>query len=269
MRTRELSQNFLRNRRTARRLVQLADALADELVVDLGAGTGVVTQAAEALGRRVLAIEKDDRLVRELRRRLGSHPRVEVHHGDLLSAPHPTEAFVIAANPPFAISTQLVRRWMTSGRLRSFAIVVERAFGMRIAGRFGTTKLSASLGAFFAMDLPVELRAAEFHPQPRVRVSILTGSRRDPPLIPWTKRRRYWLLVNYVFERGRRTLRRALADLDARGIERRVLDMELRDASVEVLADLFERLDRSLRPEAWERLSAYDRALPSKRRALT
>ena len=75
MRSRQLGQNFLRNKRTARRLVHSAGGEPDLLCVDLGAGTGSVTDSAVAIRTGpILAIEYDQRLVSQLASRYDSDP---------------------------------------------------------------------------------------------------------------------------------------------------------------------------------------------------
>ena len=79
MRSRQLGQNFLRNKRTARRLVHLAGGEPQLLCVDLGAGTGSVTEAALAIRTgSILAVEYDQRLVAQPKARYADEPRVMV-----------------------------------------------------------------------------------------------------------------------------------------------------------------------------------------------
>jgi len=267
MKSRELAQNFLRNPRTARRLVELADGPDGALRIDLGAGKGAITKAALTRGDRVLAIEKDDRLVRELTQRLGSNPALEICHGDLLDVQPPPEPYVCVGNPPFNISTQLVRRWMTTEQFISGAIIVEREFGRRIIGHYGTTKLSASLGAFLSMQVVGSLRPTDFQPQPRVHVAIMTAARLERPLVPWRQQRAYWLFVNYLFERSRLTVGASLAELRVPGLARSLADQPLRDASIEDIAWLFHHV-RKHNGNRWARIESFERRLPSNRRAL-
>lgn len=143
MRSRQLGQNFLRNKRTARRLVHLAGGEPQLLCVDLGAGTGSVTEAALAIRTgSILAVEYDQRLVAQLKARYADEPRVMVRSADLLAAPLPDEPFIIAANPPFNTSTKLVRRWMLAPTFVSGALIVEAPFAGRVSGSYGATKLS-------------------------------------------------------------------------------------------------------------------------------
>jgi 23S rRNA (adenine-N6)-dimethyltransferase len=267
MRSRELAQNFLRNPRVARRLVDLADGPHGALCVDLGAGKGAITKVALTRGDRVLAIEKDDRLVRELTERFGGDPALQICHGDLLAVQPPPEPYVCVGSPPFNISTELVRRWMTTEHFMSGAIIVEREFGRRITGHYGTTKLSASLGPFLSMQVVGSLRPADFQPQPRVHVAILTAARLTRPLVPWDQRRAYWLFVNYLFERGRLTVGASLAELRIPGLPRSLTDKPVREASIEDAIWLFDHV-RNHNGTRWSRIESFERRLASNRRAL-
>ncbi|MFZ1589367.1 MAG: rRNA adenine N-6-methyltransferase family protein [Candidatus Microthrix parvicella] len=179
MRSRQLGQNFLRNKRTARRLVHLAGGEPQLLCVDLGAGTGSVTEAALAIRTgSILAVEYDQRLVAQLKARYADEPRVMVRSADLLAAPLPDEPFIIAANPPFNTSTKLVRRWMLAPTFVSGALIVEAPFAGRVSGSYGATKLSLSLAPFLQLEIGVAVKSAEFTPAPNVATVILTSSQR-------------------------------------------------------------------------------------------
>ncbi|HEY4028310.1 MAG TPA: rRNA adenine N-6-methyltransferase family protein [Candidatus Dormibacteraeota bacterium] len=266
-RTATLGQNFLRNRRTARRLVHLAGGADTALRIDLGAGKGAITEVAAAtFSGRIVAIEKDPRLVEELVRRFSDWTNVEVRGEDLLDVPLPSEPFVCLGNPPFNLSTAIVRRWMTSGLFQSGALIVEREFGRRVAGEFGTTKLSASLDAHLELTLGAPVHAEEFHPQPRVRVAILRAASREHPLVAVGDRVAYWLFVNYLFERGRYTIGEAIGDLGLRRTPPATSATPLRSASTSALVDLFAEVRRGARQ--WAQVEAFERGLPVNRRAL-
>ncbi|MEM7327064.1 MAG: rRNA adenine N-6-methyltransferase family protein, partial [Actinomycetota bacterium] len=61
-RQRSLGQNFLVDRRLIDRFVASLDLTAEQLVVDIGAGTGALTVPMAEAGARVLAVEADPRL---------------------------------------------------------------------------------------------------------------------------------------------------------------------------------------------------------------
>ena len=91
-------QHFLRSSRLAAALVREAGVAQDDLVVDVGAGTGVLTRALLETGARVVAVERDASLAVGLRARFGSD--ISVVEADVLDWRLPTEPFAIVANLP-------------------------------------------------------------------------------------------------------------------------------------------------------------------------
>jgi 16S rRNA A1518/A1519 N6-dimethyltransferase RsmA/KsgA/DIM1 with predicted DNA glycosylase/AP lyase activity len=265
MRARALGQNFLRNRRTARRVAHLAGPDPDLLCVDLGAGNGMVTDACLLRNGPILAIELDGRLVQGLRNRFAEEDRITVLEADLLAAPLPDVPFVVAANPPFNASTALVRRWFLAEQFRSGAIIVEKPFGRRVSGSFGATKLSLSFAPYLDMDLPFEVRPAEFTPQPQVHAAILTAARRMEPSVPWSERDRYWQFINYVFERSQHQVGEAIAPLRLDAIPARVRTTAVRDLDVAAASRLYAAaVDAGNR--VWARIQGFEDALGATRR---
>ena len=66
----ELGQHFLAGGWLAAELVEQAGIGADDLVLEIGAGTGVLTEALARRAGRVVAVEYDPRLAERARRRL-------------------------------------------------------------------------------------------------------------------------------------------------------------------------------------------------------
>jgi len=94
----------------ARRLVADAGIRPGDLVLDLGAGTGAITRHLAATGARVLAVELHPARVAELHRRFAGCANVEVVRTDLDRLRLPTRPFRVVANPPFGLTTSVVRR---------------------------------------------------------------------------------------------------------------------------------------------------------------
>jgi 23S rRNA (adenine-N6)-dimethyltransferase len=102
--------HFLRNRTLITRLVGASGAGNGDLVLDLGAGYGAITAALATAGPRVIAVERDHRLVRKLDRRFAGEPRVRVVAADVLRVPLPRGEFLVVASIPFGVTTELLRR---------------------------------------------------------------------------------------------------------------------------------------------------------------
>lgn len=80
--SKQLGQSFLIDPNTARWIVSQLDAGSDDAVVEVGPGTGALTEHLAGHVRRLILIEFDERLAVYLRERFHDFPGVEVHHAD-------------------------------------------------------------------------------------------------------------------------------------------------------------------------------------------
>jgi 23S rRNA (adenine-N6)-dimethyltransferase len=103
-------------------------------VLDIGAGDGILTGLAVARGARVVAIEAHPARARGLRATFAGHP-VKVVRADAADLRLPTRPFVVVANPPFTITTAVLKRLLSRhSRLRTAVLVVPRHVAARWAG---------------------------------------------------------------------------------------------------------------------------------------
>src|SRR5712691_7559059 len=106
-----LGQNFLHDQNLARWIVQQAQLSAADFVLEIGPGLGAITEPALATGARILAIEKDARLVDFLRQRFAGR-RCEVVQGDALKFDarqlFPRGPVKLLGNLPYYASTEML-----------------------------------------------------------------------------------------------------------------------------------------------------------------
>ena len=86
---RELGQNFLKDKRVAKRIVAESGVGKDELVVELGAGGGMLTRQLARASRQVIAVECDPYWAMHLRKRFSNDENVRVVQGDALTVTLP------------------------------------------------------------------------------------------------------------------------------------------------------------------------------------
>ncbi|HEY3815666.1 MAG TPA: 16S rRNA (adenine(1518)-N(6)/adenine(1519)-N(6))-dimethyltransferase RsmA [Polyangiaceae bacterium] len=236
-------------------------------VVEIGAGTGVLTRLLAVRARTVAAIERDRDLVPLLSRDLADvGARVveadaqTVDLAALLGEPEPGSPRVLCGNLPYAITGPLLRRAM------EHAAHVERVVFMlqdEVAERLGAspgTKEWGALTVFIraAFDVRRVLRAppGAFHPPPEVSSAVVELLPVRPPRA--TETGRFRALVRGAFGARRKTLRNAWSKLapDPATLEaaaaRAGVSLAARGETldVEAFARMADALDRAITGEA-------------------
>ena len=192
-------QHFLRSSALAADIVRAAGIKPGDLVVDLGAGTGVLTSALARAGAEVVAVELDPVLAAGLRERF---PRVV--EGDARRVPMPPEPFRVVANLPFEGATEILRRLVDEPQLASADVIVQWELACKRAALWPSTALSVIWAASFEVTLVRRLPPEVFAPPPTVDAAVLRLVRRIEPLVPAAERRRYAQFVQAGFRQGLR-----------------------------------------------------------------
>lgn len=207
-----LSQNFLRDPRLAEYLVRLAALDANDTVIEIGPGSGVLTARLATRCRQVLAIEKDANLARRLTRRFAGERAVAIFAADFLEFPLPSSRYKVFANIPFAITKAIVSKLTTGVSPPEDAwLVMQREAAQRFLGEPGGTLVSALLHPWFAGQIRHHFRRSDFVPQPGVEVVLLNLARRTQPLIPDEREEAFRDLVTFIYTAWQPTVQAALA----------------------------------------------------------
>jgi len=151
-------------------LVAAAGVRPGQLVVDLGAGDGVITDALAAAGARVLAVELHPHRVAELRRRFSGVETVRVLELDLLTFRLPSRPFRVVANPPWSLAKPVIRMLTAPGSLLLGAdLLLQRRLVNDVAARGTPGPGRRRFGCSVARTLP---RGA-FQPPPPHPAGVL------------------------------------------------------------------------------------------------
>jgi 16S rRNA (adenine1518-N6/adenine1519-N6)-dimethyltransferase len=125
-----LGQNFLFETRIYTKLAKYADLGTGDVVLDAGAGFGLLTHFLSEHCKGVVAVEKDPKLAAFLKDEFKDAANVIVVEGDVLKTQLPPFNKVIAA-PPYYLSTQLVV-WLLECKVDCAVLIVQREFAERL-----------------------------------------------------------------------------------------------------------------------------------------
>lgn len=183
-------QHFLRSKQLAGDIVAEADLERGDLVLEIGGGTGVLTQALAQAGARVLVLERDPALAARLRERFGHRAAVSVVETDAVDYVWPGEPFAVVANLPFARSGAILTRLLRDPAipLRRADVIVQWEFAAKHTAVCPATLRTTYWRAWFDVSIARRLDRSAFAPPPSVDAAVVRLERRVTPRIPLRSR---------------------------------------------------------------------------------
>ncbi|MFA6552369.1 MAG: 16S rRNA (adenine(1518)-N(6)/adenine(1519)-N(6))-dimethyltransferase RsmA [Candidatus Paceibacterota bacterium] len=191
-----LGQNFLRSKSALQKIVEAADLKPDDVVLEVGPGEGILTEALLRSAGKVIAVEKDDRLIPLLEQKFASEISVgkfELIHEDILDLELTTDnlqlttrqnffkknlggqTYKLIANIPYYITGQLLRKFLESDFQPSrMVLLLQKEVAKRIVASDNKESiLSMSVKAYGTPKYIDTVKAECFTPKPKVDSAIL------------------------------------------------------------------------------------------------
>ena len=215
-----LGQHFLASEGVLRKIAGVIDPKPEDHIVEVGAGRGVLTARLAERAGRVVALEKDGRLVPGLREAMPAN--VEVVHGDALRADlrgiarkAGVATLRLVGNIPYSISSPLLFRVLDERAIVSDAVfLLQKEVAERVTAGPGT-KSYAPLGILLQNEFEAKIAflvaPGSFEPPPKVRSALLTLRRRPAPLRPGAADEPFRAFLRAAFAERRKMLRKNLS----------------------------------------------------------
>jgi len=227
---RRFGQHFLIDGNLMRRLVACADLSPDDMVLEVGGGTGGLTDLIARRVHHLVCVEVDGRLFGLLEERFHNVPAVTLIRGDILENKHRLLADVgraveeyhseaggcvkLVANLPYQVATPLVMNLLVDyPTVRRLCFTVQAEVGRRITAcpnekAFGP--LSIVSQTLCRIETVAKIPPEAFWPRPTVDSVMIRMDVKESPLADRDELRDFISLVRATFDHRRKTLRSAL-----------------------------------------------------------
>lgn len=180
-----LSQNFLANPKVAREIVDLAKFDEQDLVIEIGPGTGRITNELIQSAGKVIGIEKNTSLYQKLILKYeDKKDKIELVNEDFLDYKLPKIDYKFFANIPFGITTEILDKisFNSNPPIETYLIMQKEA-AMRFTGNPKTTQISCLLYPIFAASSIYFFDPADFNPIANVDIVLFKMQKREVNLL--------------------------------------------------------------------------------------
>lgn len=205
-----LGQNFLKNPRVVEKILRTANLSGNELVIEVGPGFGILTEALLARAKKVIAIEKDHALFSSLRGRFSGRSNLTLIHADALKIPPPKEPYFLIANIPYSITSPLLDHFIRDHPdrlpIRAVLLVQKEVAAKICAVPPHMNVLALHVQTFGKPKIIATVSRHNFQPVPKVDSAILKIEFYKNVVVS----KKYFELIHRGFSQKRKMLRSLL-----------------------------------------------------------
>lgn len=215
-----LGQHWLTDSATLSYIVDVAEIEPGDAVLEIGPGTGTLTEILLGAGADVTAVEFDRALFDLLQKRAAKldkedREQLRLVNEDILQFDFrqmPAD-FKVVANIPYYLTSNLIRTLSElSNQPQKVVLLIQKEVAQRVAARAGgMSLLSVSAQFYWQVSLGQEVPARLFTPPPKVDSQVLILTRREQPLFPDIDQKQFFRIVKAGFSNRRKTLLNSLS----------------------------------------------------------
>lgn len=215
-----LGQNFLRDEKVVEKIILSISPQENEIIVEVGPGEGVLTEALAKSGAQVIAIELDDRLIPVLEEKFKDFPNVRIVHQNvlnvdifsLLTTHYPLlTSYRVVGNLPYYITSAIIRKFLENEHAPTqMFFMTQKEVAERICAMPGKMSILAVAVQYYAdPELLFIVPKEAFTPVPKVEsafIHLLNKKRGGKHTIDRDTTREFFRIVKIGFSARRKTL---------------------------------------------------------------
>jgi len=205
----QLGQNFLMHPATAERIVAAAKLPEASCVLEIGPGTGLLTEALLGAGHKVTAVEADPDLVPGLTERFSESPNFRLIEGDIRATQltRMGAEYHVVANIPYYITGEIIRL-LTEAQPApaSITLLVQKEVAERVVRSKKESILSLAVKAYGVPSIAFSVPRGAFRPAPKVDSAVLHVRKGEAVFDTKAAETRFFALLHAGFAHKRKLL---------------------------------------------------------------
>ena len=229
-----LGQNFLIDTNISRKITKLVQGQLADPIIEIGPGTGSLTNELLKDNYRIKAVEIDDALVALLNERFVDVPNIEVINEDAMDYDYTQLSgpwWIMVGNLPYNIGTRLLVKLITEvPQIHRYVVMLQDEVAERMVAK-PNTKQYGSLSVLCALftNTKIQFNVSKncFEPKPKILSTVVTIQRET--LIDEELRLKAFEISKIAFQQKRKKIKTALDKfIDAETSEKLSLSLDLR-----------------------------------------
>lgn len=209
-----LGQHWLYDKPSLEAMANEAQVVAGDTVLEVGPGTGSLTEVILDRGAHVTAVELDHLLIKQLNKKFG-HRSFKLHQQSILEFDLTTQpaGYKLVANIPYYLTNNLIRVLSESSNPPELAVIlIQKEVAERVTAAPGKMSLLSVTAQFYWMAHLGRLVPAHlFLPPPKINSQILVLKHRKLPMFENMDHKKFFRLVKAGFNNRRKTLSNSLS----------------------------------------------------------
>jgi 16S rRNA (adenine1518-N6/adenine1519-N6)-dimethyltransferase len=215
-----LAQHFLVDGGVVKQIIYAAELSSGDVVIEVGPGTGVMTEELAKTAQRVIAIELDRHFAEFLRERFQKYQNLIILNEDVLKIdpsqvlPAGVSDYKVVANLPYYITGAVIRYFLeASKKPRLMVLMVQKEVAKQITAKPGEMSvLSVSVQFYGAPKMVANVPARAFYPAPKVDSAVLRIDVYPKPKVKVEDVNEFFKVVKAGFSTKRKQLANSLAN---------------------------------------------------------
>ncbi len=210
----KLGQNFLVEQEALNAIVEAADLYEGDHVVEVGPGTGFLTEQLITDAGKVTSVELDPDMVKILEAQYSQTKNLEVVHADILKLKIEDlveDKYKVVANIPYYITSPVIRHFLNSAkRPKLMVLLVQKEVAEKICGMTGKSFITVETQVQGSPEYVGTVTAESFYPQPKVDSAVLKITVYSEPKVPESELKDFLRIVKFGYSQKRKKLSNGL-----------------------------------------------------------